>query len=91
MNRNLWSDYSEGNDYAVIFKTIFPALTGMFAGANMSGVLKRPELAIPRGTLTAIVVSSAVYAGLVLVVGCSVPRATLKNEYMILSRVVWYP
>eukprot|EP01044_Picomonas_judraskeda_P036574 COSAG03_NODE_16205_length_408_cov_3.469256_1_plen_50_part_10 len=48
---NLYPNYSPGNSYAVIFKTIFPALTGMFAGANMSGVLKRPELAIPRGTL----------------------------------------
>jgi hypothetical protein len=41
LQENLYPEYSEGNDYAVIFKTIFPALTGMFAGANMSGVLKR--------------------------------------------------
>eukprot|EP01050_Picozoa_sp_SAG11_P040311 SAG11_NODE_17456_length_518_cov_0.995227_2_plen_55_part_01 len=55
----------------------------MFAGANMSGVLKRPELAIPRGTLTAIVLSSAVYCLVIVAVGCSVPRATLKEEYLI--------
>ena len=84
---NLYPNYSEGNDYAVIFKTIFPALTGMFAGANMSGVLNRPELAIPRGTLTAITFSSLTYCLVIVAFGCSVPRHTLQNEYLILSRV----
>ena len=46
---NLWPDYSPGNDYSAVFKVVFPAVTGIMAGANMSGVLKRPELAIPRG------------------------------------------
>ena len=84
---NLYPNYSPGNSYAVIFKTIFPALTGMFAGANMSGVLKRPELAIPRGTLTAIFTTSFTYCLVIVAFGCSVPRHTLKNEYLILSRV----
>jgi amino acid transporter len=88
---NLYPEYSAGNSYAVIFKTIFPALTGMFAGANMSGVLERPEKSIPRGTLSAIVLSSTVYCLVILAVGCSVPRDTLKGEYLILSKVVWYP
>jgi amino acid transporter len=90
LKENLYPNYSEGNDYAVVFKTIFPALTGMFAGANMSGVLKRPEIAIPKGTLTAIVVSSTIYCLVVISLGCSVPRKTLQNEYLILSKVVWY-
>ena len=84
---NLYPNYSPGNSYAVIFKTIFPALTGMFAGANMSGVLKRPELAIPRGTLTAIISTSLTYCLVIVAFGCSVPRHTLQNEYLILSRV----
>ena len=90
LHENMYPEYSEGNDYAVVFKTIFPALTGMFAGANMSGVLKRPEIAIPKGTLTAIAVSSTIYCLIVVSLGCSIPRATLKNEYLILSKVVWY-
>ena len=56
----------------------------------MSGVLKRPELSIPRGTLTAIVVSSTIYCLVIIALGCSVPRHTLQNEYLILSKVVWY-
>lgn len=41
---NLYPEYSEGNDYAVIFKTIFPALTGMFAGNTQTLPMPRPSV-----------------------------------------------
>jgi hypothetical protein len=50
--QNLHPQYSPGNDFGQVFKTVFPALTGIMAGANMSGVLRRPELAIPRGEIS---------------------------------------
>jgi hypothetical protein len=37
-----------------VFGIIFPAMTGIMAGTNMSGVLRRPDLAIPRGELSAL-------------------------------------
>ena len=42
------------------------------AGANMSGVLRRPELAIPRGELSAIAASMSTYALVIFALGCSV-------------------
>jgi amino acid transporter len=79
-----------GADYAKVFKTIFPALTGIMAGANMSGVLKRPEIAIPKGELWAILCSMSTYVLVVILLGSSVPRETLQNQYQILS-IVTFP
>ena len=57
---NLWSDYrvkkdgSSNNDFFSVFAVFFPAVTGIVAGANLSGDLKDPGMAIPKGTLAAI-------------------------------------
>ena len=57
---NLWSDYrvkkdgSNNNDFFSVFAVFFPAVTGIVAGANLSGDLKDPGMAIPKGTLAAI-------------------------------------
>ena len=90
LRSNLWPEYSDGNSYSKVFKTIFPALTGIMAGSNMSGVLRRPELSIPRGELSAILGSMLTYLLVILSLACSVPRRTLQDQYLILS-VVTYP
>lgn len=47
-----------------VFAIFFPAVTGVLAGAAMSGELKDPKSNIPKGTLSAIAVSFLIYMGL---------------------------
>jgi solute carrier family 12 sodium/potassium/chloride transporter 2 len=45
----------------IVFAVFFPAVTGILTGLSMSGDLKRPEKAIPWGTLAAIACSYGIY------------------------------
>lgn len=48
-------------DFFKIFGIYFPTATGILAGANISGDLKNPSSAIPKGTFLAILVTSLIY------------------------------
>eukprot|EP01134_Creolimax_fragrantissima_P002671 CFRG2671T1 len=66
-SQNLSSHYSEGENFFTLVGLFFSTTTGIMAGANMSGDLKYPSVAIPVGSITAIAVGDTVYAILVLV------------------------
>jgi len=58
---NLGSNYEDGQSFFSVFAVFFPAVTGIVAGANMSGDLKDPASAIPKGTLGAIASTYVTY------------------------------
>uniref|UniRef100_A0A3Q2R2Y0 Solute carrier family 12 member 3 n=1 Tax=Fundulus heteroclitus TaxID=8078 RepID=A0A3Q2R2Y0_FUNHE len=57
-----------------MFSIFFPSATGILAGANISGDLKNPAVAIPRGTLMAIFFTTMSYLIITATVGSCVVR-----------------
>uniref|UniRef100_A0A673CPP8 Solute carrier family 12 member 2 n=1 Tax=Sphaeramia orbicularis TaxID=375764 RepID=A0A673CPP8_9TELE len=80
MWENMGPDF-RGETFFSVFSIFFPAATGILAGANISGDLADPQLAIPRGTLLAIVITGIVYLGVAVSTGsCIVRDASGSND-----------
>ncbi|MGH1363967.1 MAG: amino acid permease [Calditrichia bacterium] len=79
--REMVGDFSSGG-FWYVFAVFFPAVTGIMAGANMSGDLKDPRRAIPVGTLAAIAVTSVIYIVLAWALATYIPREELLNNQM---------
>lgn len=78
----LWHDLS-ADSFWNVFAIFFPAVTGIMAGASMSGELKDPKKNIPQGTLWAIIVSFIIYSVLAYWLARQFPSSTLKNNNLI--------
>lgn len=80
---NFYSDYRvfEGfqQNFFSVFAIFFPAATGILAGANISGDLKNPSTAIPKGTLLAILFTSSSYILFAVIAGATVLRDATGN------------
>lgn len=75
----LWDRFSLKNFWTV-FAIFFPAVTGIMAGASMSGELKDPKVSIPKGTLWAIAVSFCIYMMLAYWFAKQVPLGVLTTN-----------
>ncbi|XP_039988108.1 solute carrier family 12 member 3 [Xiphias gladius] len=64
---------TEGSFFGM-FSIFFPSATGILAGANISGDLKNPTVAIPRGTLMAISWTTVSYLIISATIGSCVVR-----------------
>ncbi|CAM9673164.1 unnamed protein product [Lampetra fluviatilis] len=87
-------DYTTGvtMNFASVFAIMFNGCTGIMAGSNMSGDLKDPSYAIPRGTIAAVVFTFCVYVLLCFMVSCSCPRDLLLYNYVFMRDInVWGP
>uniref|UniRef100_A0A4W4HFF7 Solute carrier family 12 member 3 n=1 Tax=Electrophorus electricus TaxID=8005 RepID=A0A4W4HFF7_ELEEL len=63
-----------GGSFFGMFSIFFPSATGILAGANISGDLKDPNIAIPRGTMLAIFWTTVSYLIISATIGSCVVR-----------------
>jgi amino acid transporter len=73
-----------------VFAVFFPAVTGIMAGVNMSGDLKDPSSAIPRGTFAAIGVGYLIYMSIPVVLYFRAETGALLLDPLVMRRMaVW--
>uniref|UniRef100_A0A5S6QII0 Solute carrier family 12 member 2 n=1 Tax=Trichuris muris TaxID=70415 RepID=A0A5S6QII0_TRIMR len=63
-----------GETFASVLAVYFPAATGFLAGANISGDLKEPEKAIPKGTIIGVTITSILYLAVLWLTGATCVR-----------------
>lgn len=88
---NMGAGFSEGENLFTIFALFFPAVTGIMAGVNMSGDLKKPAHSIPLGTLAAIGFTALIYLSMAWFLGTSRPRQALVEEPMLMLEIARWP
>ncbi|XP_065267154.1 solute carrier family 12 member 9-like [Emys orbicularis] len=87
-------DYTTGRvmSFSTVFAVMFNGCTGIMAGSNMSGDLKRPSYSIPRGTIAAVLFTYLIYNLLAITLCCTCDRILLQKDYGFLRDInVWPP
>lgn len=70
-------------DFWGVFAVFFPAVTGVLAGVSLSGDLKEPGKAIPRGVLAAVVVGFVVYMIIPILLAFARDPETLRANSLV--------
>ncbi|OQE16705.1 hypothetical protein PENSTE_c023G06237 [Penicillium steckii] len=70
-----------------LFGILFPATGGIFAGASMSGDLKHPSKAIPKGTLAGLALTFITYTLVILAMASSITRQSFYNNANVIQVV----
>lgn len=96
IQQNLYPNFTKGAAGSVLdtpetfrnlFGIFFPATSGIFAGASMSGSLKDPSKSIPLGTIRGLLLTFWLYAIVILCIGSSVPRPVLYKDIKVIQSV----
>jgi amino acid transporter len=84
---DLFSDYTNRDQFFLVFAIIFPAFTGMTAGVGLSGDLKNPGKSIPMGTIFATITGLIVYMFVILKLTMSATPEELLGDQLIMSKI----
>ncbi len=81
-----------GTSFWVVFAVFFPAVTGVMAGANMSGDLTSPRKSIPKGTISAVVITTLIYISLIFVASMlATPDEMTSNYNLFIDKALYSP
>lgn len=83
----MFSDFTNGDQFFLVFAIIFPAFTGMTAGVGLSGDLKKPRRSIPIGTTAATFAGFIVYLFIIYKLTVSASPDDLVNDQLVMSRI----
>ena len=87
----LVGDFTDAG-FWMVFAIFFPAVTGIMAGANMSGDLKDPKKSIPLGTITSIIVTMVIYIAIAyLATRIATPEELRSNQMIMVDKAFWGP
>ena len=92
---NWKSDYSEDHEtkkvpsFFSLLSLFYPSVTGIMAGSNRSSLLINPSRSIPKGTIGAICITTAIYLSVVWLFGCFISNEALKNNKLIVTAVTY--
>jgi len=82
----------EGGSFWYVYAIFFPAVTGIMAGANMSGDLKNPRRAIPLGTMSSIFITMIIYIAIAYVLSrIGTPEELRSNQMIMVDKAFWGP
>ena len=96
---NLYPSYSQDCedpdsqvDFFKVFGVLFSGVTGIMAGANLSGDLKVPGKSIPQGTLSACLATFSTFILLALLTSLTCDPSLLRNDCMYMVKFTfWRP
>lgn len=74
----------------VIFAVLFPAVTGFTQGVSMSGDLRDPGTALPKGTFAAVGLSTVVYVSVAVLLAGAASQAVLIDDTGVMGSVAWF-
>ncbi|GAC94804.1 hypothetical protein PHSY_002377 [Pseudozyma hubeiensis SY62] len=82
---------NEPENWQSVFGVLFPAVTGILAGASMSGDLRKPSKSIPKGTNYSLVFTFLVYLLSFVVFAGTIERESFYVDVGIVSDVALSP
>lgn len=81
-----------GSSFWIVFAVFFPAVTGVMAGANMSGDLTNPRKSIPVGTLSSVILTTVIYITFIFVAAViATPDELVKNYNVFIDKALYAP
>lgn len=88
---NFGPSYSGPWDFLSVFGVVYPSMTAILTGANMSGSLAEPGHAIPVGTALSVLTMMVSYGLVVFSVASGTTRDVLQHNFFVLQDQCWWP